>query len=60
MKNNQEIRTAALNAGVRLWQIADALGITDASFSRLLRHELTPEKKQQIFQIIDQIREEVI
>ena len=40
MKNN-DIRLAAAGAGVCLWQIADALGIADNSFSRKLRKELS-------------------
>ena len=30
---NQEIRKAAKDAQINLWQIADALGITDSTFS---------------------------
>lgn len=52
---NQDIRRAAAANGVRLWQIAEVYGIPDSSFSRLLRHELTPEKKQEILSIIDKI-----
>lgn len=56
---NQEIRSAAKEASIRLWQIADALGINDGNFSRMLRHELAPEKKQQILGIIDQLKKGV-
>ena len=38
--SNQDIRRTAAGAGVKLWQIADALGIADCSFSRKLRKEL--------------------
>lgn len=37
---NLDIRAAAVSAGVRLWRVADALGIADASLSRKLRKEL--------------------
>lgn len=56
---NQDIRRAAQAAGVKLWQIADALGITDASFSRMLRKELSDEKKTEIFGIIEKLSKEV-
>ena len=55
---NQDIRRAAQNAGVKLWRIADALGITDASFSRVLRKELSDEKKAEIFGIIEKLQKE--
>lgn len=43
---NLEIREAAQKAGVRLWRIADELGICEATFSRKLRYEFEPEMKQ--------------
>ena len=51
MKNLQ-IRVQATEAGVRLWEIAEEMGITDSSFSRKLRRELDPETKQRILHII--------
>ena len=52
---NQEIRRAAVASSVKLWRIADALGITDSSFSRKLRKELPQEEKEKIFSIIQQL-----
>ena len=40
MKANMKIREEARNSGVRLWQIADALGIQESMFSKKLRKEL--------------------
>lgn len=54
---NNDIKTTAKNKGVMLWQIAEALGIADATFSRKLRHELPAEEKQKIFKIIDELKE---
>lgn len=50
--NNQDIKEAAKRAKIKLWQIADKLGINDGNFSRKLRKELNPEEKQKIFDII--------
>ncbi|MBR5641774.1 MAG: hypothetical protein IKW92_06565 [Firmicutes bacterium] len=55
---NNDLRLAAAGRGVPLWKIAEALGITDSSFSRKLRHELSPEEKQKIYIIIERIAEE--
>lgn len=54
MRNN-DIRQAAAARGVHLWQIADEFGMTDSTFSRLLRREFPAEKKQEILAIIDRI-----
>lgn len=56
---NQDIRQTATESSVRLWQIADALGIADCSFSRKLRKELSQEEKEKIFSIIQKLSQEV-
>lgn len=53
---NREIRTAAAAAGVRLWRVAAALGMTDSSFSRKLRFELSAEEKKKILDIIGALK----
>ena len=55
---NQEIRRAAAAAGLRLWQLAERLGYSEGGFSRRLRHELPPEERDQILEIIRTITEE--
>lgn len=55
---NTAIRIAVASSGVKLWQIAEALGIADSSLSRKLRRELPAEEKQKILAIIDQLKEE--
>lgn len=57
--SNQDIRRTAAGAGVKLWQIADASGIADCSFSRKLRKELPQEEKEKIFSIIRELSQEV-
>ena len=56
---NQDIRRTAAGAGVKLWQIADALGIADCSLSRKLRKELPQEEKDRILGIIRELSQEV-
>ena len=55
---NFEIRRKAAGAGVKLWQIAEVLGIADCSFSRKLRRELSPEEKDRILRIIKELSKE--
>lgn len=58
---NQEIRQAAMSAGVKLWQIADVLGVADCNFSRKLRHELSPGERARVLNIIQELsRQEVM
>lgn len=57
--NNQDIRRTAAGAGIRLWQIAEKLGIADCNFSRKLRKELPQDEKEKIFSIIRELSQEV-
>ncbi len=59
MQTNIDVRRTAAGAGVKLWQIAEALGMADCSLSRKLRRELPVEEKEQIFKIIDRLAKEV-
>ncbi len=52
---NADIKKTAQESGVRLWEVAERLGIADSTFSRKLRHELPDAEKQRIFAIIDDI-----
>lgn len=45
---------------MKLWQIAEALGIADCSLSRKLRRELPAEEKEKIFSIIRELAGEVV
>lgn len=53
--NNADIRFKAQSIGVKLWQIADELGLNDGNFSRKLRKELPDAEKEKIMHIIDKL-----
>ena len=55
---NQDIRRAAGGAGVRLWQVANALGVNDSALSRKLRKELPAAEKEKIFSVIAELAKE--
>ena len=55
---NFDVRAHAIEKGVLLWKVAEALGISDSSFSRKLRRELPEEDRDRILAIIDQIAAE--
>lgn len=41
---NKDIRDAMKTAGIKQWQLADAIGISTYTFSVWLRHELSGER----------------
>ena len=56
--NNKEIREAALRHRLKLWEVANRCGLSDAAFSRKLRHELPDEEKARILEIIEELAKE--
>lgn len=51
-----EIRAMILESGVRLWQVADALGIADTTFTKHLRHDFTDDETARIQSIIEELK----
>lgn len=56
IKRNEEIKKA--KGSVPNWVIAEKLGIHENSFYRLLRQELTKEKKEEILKIIEELKQD--
>ncbi len=56
---NSDMRQEIKSAGLRLWQIAEALGMQDSNFSRKLRHELSDAEKTEIRGIIADLSKEM-
>ena len=52
---NADIRAAARQNNVKLWEIAEYLGIWDTALSRKLRRELSKEQKDAILEAIHAI-----
>lgn len=57
MQNNA-IRKMAKESGVKLWEIAFCLGISDGNFSRKLRKELPEDEQERVFTIIHELAED--
>ncbi|MCR5452883.1 MAG: hypothetical protein K6F00_09670 [Lachnospiraceae bacterium] len=55
---NDEIKAYAKLHKVKLWQIAEALCITDSTLSRKMRHDLEPDLKRKIMKLVDKIAAE--
>ncbi len=52
---NLDVRKEIAGSGLRLWHVAEALGIPDSSLSRKLRRELPDAEKERIRDIITQL-----
>lgn len=50
---NKEVRAAMENADLYQWEVAERIGVSDSTFSRMLRHELPAEQKDEILRAIE-------
>lgn len=58
MKRNEDIRAIARREKVYLYEIAEALGVSEPTFNRWLRKELSETQKADIRAAIDIISEQ--
>lgn len=58
IKHNTEIRTAAKSAGVFLYEIAEKLGVSEPTFNRYLRKDLSDSLKARALAAIEEIKRE--
>lgn len=54
---NKDVRQYAKEKEVFLWQIANAMGVSEPTVTRMFRTEMMPEKKAEIRAIIDRVAE---
>lgn len=57
---NAKVREHAQRKRVRLWQVAERMGIHDSMLSKKLRHELPAKDTEAIIKIIDEIAGETM
>lgn len=53
MPKNINIRIKLVEAGMKQWELARLLGISESQLSRKLRTELTQEEQERILEIIE-------
>lgn len=53
-KANREVREALQNKGMKQWELADMLGISEFTLTRWLRKELTEDKKELLLKAINE------
>ena len=57
---NDRIRSRARAAGVKHWQIALRLGVSEQTFMRWMRVPLSQDREHQILEVIDALSEEAV
>lgn len=58
MKENQDVRRAARVAGVPLWRVAAAIGVSEPTLTRWLRVPLPEDKERRIMAAIAVLEQE--
>lgn len=56
--NNKEIRFLIQCNGLKYWEVAAKIGVSDSYFSRMLRNELNDEKKEEVIKAINDLTAE--
>ena len=54
--NGNEVRKLIVENRVKLWEVADRLGVTDSSFSRRLRKSFSDDEVERIKGIIAELK----
>ncbi len=57
-KANLDVREKAKAAGVYLWQIAAAIGVSEPTFNRRMRVEMPEAEKEQVKKVISRLEAE--
>ena len=52
---NEDIKNIAKETNIRLWRVAEKLGVSDSNFSRMLRYKLSKEDKDRILAVIKEL-----
>lgn len=53
-----EIKKRILAAGLKVWQVADAFGVADTTFSKYLRKDFSDVDTDRVLSIIDKLKAE--
>lgn len=54
--SGKEIKELIISAGLKLWQVAEAYGCTDSTFSKKLRGTFTEDETNRIKSIIEKLK----
>ena len=55
---NDIIKNAARKARVPLWEVAERMGVSESTMTRMMRRELPEEKKSELVDVIQEVARE--
>lgn len=53
--SGSEVRSMLKKNGIKQWQVADKIGVSESTFIRWLRHALPEDKEQMILEAIEEL-----
>ena len=60
IKKNDDIRQFIRKSGLHQWMVAQHLGISEATFTRWLRTEMSSERKRMVMDAIQELKRELM
>lgn len=57
---SKDLKTTMKDAKVKQWQVAKQMGVSEFTFCRWLREELSPERHAQVLAAIDELKKEAM
>ena len=57
-RTNQKIRSQMRELGIYQWQLADAVGVSNYSFTIWMRHEMTGERLARVQAALDELKKQ--
>lgn len=58
MKKNEDLRKQILEHGLKMYQVAEQIGIQSPTFSRWLQTDLTPDRRERITKAFNELVKE--
>jgi predicted transcriptional regulator len=60
IRRNDDIRRSIRESGLHQWMVAERLGISEATFTRWLRTEMSGERKKMVMDAIQELKRELM
>lgn len=58
METNEKLKLFIKSKNIKLWQVADKLGIYDTNFSKMLRYKLKDEELNKVYKAVKELERE--